>query len=112
MTVLFREGPASVAEIAEGMPDPPSDTALRTLLRILEDKGHVQRSRDGRRNLYRPVMSRKRAGRAALLDVIATFFGGSLRDAVATHLADPEADVEAEELDRLRKLIADARREK
>jgi len=112
MAVLHRTGSASVADIAAGLPDPPTDTAIRTLLRILEEKGHVQSHKDGRRNVYRPTQSRSKAARAALAEVLGTFFDGSLRDAVALHLADPASEVEPDELERLRKLIDEARRER
>lgn len=111
MNVLFREGEASVTVIARGMPDAPSDTAIRTLLRILERKGHVRRTRDGRRHLYRPAMSRKRAARDALQSVLGTFFGGSLGDAVAAHLADPKATIGDDELEHLQALIDRAKQE-
>lgn len=112
MTALFRLREATVAEIAGELPDPPTHTAIRTHLRILEEKGHVQRHREGRRNVYRPARSRTRASRAALSDVLETFFGGSLRDAVAAHLADPSSTVDGDDLDRLRKLIDEARKRK
>ena len=108
MSVLFRVGEASVADIADGLPDPPTHTAIRTLLRILEDKGHVKRTRDGRRHLYRASMSRTKAARAALKNVLGTFFNGSLGEAVATHLADPKGGVAPDELERLRQLIDEA----
>lgn len=111
MNVLFRREQASVAEIAAELPDAPTDTAIRTHLRILEDKGHVKRQRAGRKHLYRPTISRSRAARTALNSVLSTFFDGSLGEAVATHLADPSAEVDADELRRLRKLIADARKD-
>ena len=112
MAALFRLREATVAEIAGELPDPPTPTAVRTLLRILEDKGHVHRQRDGRRNTYRPAVSRTRAARAALSDVLGTFFGGSLEEAVAAHLADPSATVDRADLERLKKLIEAARKEK
>lgn len=108
MNVLYKREQATVAEISAGMPEPPSDTAIRTHLRILEDKGHVRRQRQGRRHVYRPVVSRQRAARAALSGVLSTFFDGSLGDAVAMHLADPRADVNDDELQRLRELVRDA----
>ncbi len=111
MIALFRHGTASVKEIAEAIPDPPSDTAIRTFLRILEDKGFVKRQRDGRKHIYRPSMSRARAARNALTSVLGTFFEGSLGEAVAAHLADPAANVDRAELDRLRQMIDDARKE-
>lgn len=111
MNVLFRKGQASVVEIVAEIPDAPTDTAVRTFLKILEKKGFVHRKKDGRRHLYRPAMSRSRAARAALKDVLKTFFDGSLGDAVAAHLADPSAAVDREELTRLRQLINEAKKE-
>lgn len=108
MNVLYRRGRASVSEIAAEVPNSPSDTAIRTHLRILEEKGQVRRQRAGRKHLYRPVMSRKRAARAALSGVLSTFFDGSLGDAVAAHLADPGSEVDDKEIERLRALIRDA----
>ncbi len=110
MNVLYRHGQAAVTDIAAELPDPPSDTAIRTHMRILEEKGQVKRQRQGRRHLYRPTMGRKRAARAALNGVLATFFDGSLGDAVAAHLADPRAAIDDDELERLRALVSDAER--
>lgn len=111
MNVLFQRRQASVIEIAAGMPDPPSDTAVRTLLRILEGKGYVLRQKEGRRHLYRPAVSRTRAARAALSTVLGTFFRGSVGDALAAHLADPKTEIDAQELDRLQHLIDQAKKE-
>ena len=111
MNILFRRRQASVVEIAAGLPDPPSDTATRTLLRILEGKGYVRRQKQGRRHLYRPAVSRTRAARTALSTVLGTFFGGSLGDAVAAHLADPKSEIDEDELDRLQSLIDEAKKE-
>lgn len=108
MNVLFRRGQATVVEIAGELPDPPSETAVRTFLKILEGKGHVRRQRQGRRHVYRPAKSRKRAARAALSDVLGTFFGGSLGEAVAAHLSDPATRLGEGELERLRHLIREA----
>lgn len=108
MNILFRRGEASVVEIAEELPDPPSETAIRTFLKILENKGHVRRQREGRRHVYRPAKSRKRAARAALTDVLRTFFDGSLGEAVAVHLADPATSLDDAELERLRTLVRNA----
>lgn len=112
MNALFRRQRASVKEIAEEIPDPPSETAIRTFLRILQEKGYVKRERDGRRHIYRPAVSRTRAARKALAGVLGTFFEGSLGDAVAAHLADPSAQVDEDELERLRELIESARKER
>ena len=99
MNVLFKHGEASVTDIAGELPDAPTDTAIRTHLRILENKGHVKRHREGRKHLYRPTMSRRRAARTALSSVLSTFFDGSLGDAVAAHL-DGRAVVQAAPLAR------------
>ena len=111
MSVVFRMGRASVADIAAAIPDPPSRTAIRTLLRILEGKGHVRRKRIGRQHVYRPVVSRTRAARAAMDDVLNTFFDDSLGNAVAAHLSDPSKKVGREELDRIQNMIDEAREE-
>lgn len=108
MNVLYRRESASVAEIAAELPNSPTDSAIRTHLKILEDKGQVRRKKSGRKHIYQPVTSRKRAARAALSGVLSTFFDGSLGDAVAAHLADPGAKIDDAELERLRRLIRDA----
>ena len=108
MNALYRRGQASVTDIAADVPNAPSDTAIRTHLRILEEKGQVKRQRAGRKHLYRPAMSRKRAARAALSGVLSTFFDGSLGDAVAAHLDDPGSEIDEKEIKRLRSLIRDA----
>ena len=108
MNVLYRREHASGTEIMAELPKSPSDAAIRTHLRILEEKGHVKRQRVGRKHLYRPTMSRQRAARAALSGVLSTFFDGSLGDAVAAHLADPRSEVDDAEIKRLRALIRDA----
>ncbi len=110
MNVLFRRGEAAVTDIAGEIPDSPSDTAIRTFLKILERKGHVRRHKDGRRHLYRPAKSRRRAARAALINVLGTFFDGSLGDAVAAHLSNPSSKLDAQELERLQALINEAKK--
>ncbi len=105
MAVLYKHGPSTIADLAATIPDAPSDTALRTLLRILEDRGYVKSSKDGRRNVYRPAVSRQRAAGQALRQVLDTFFGGSLSGAVEAHLADPRASLDEAEIERLRRLV-------
>src|SRR5262245_2350768 len=109
MDILFARGKATVTEILAALPDPPTDTAVRTLMRILEEKGHIRRGRLGKRNVYCARLPRARAARAALRRVLDVFFGGSLGDAVAAELADPASPIDAGELARLAKLIAEAR---
>lgn len=109
MDVIYATGETSVSQVIDGLPDPPSDTAVRTLLRILEGKGHLKHHKQGMKNIYRPCKPRGRAGRSALQRVLNTFYEDSVERAVAAYLADPKTKVTPEELDRLASLIAQAR---
>ena len=110
MDVIYAGGEATVSQVMGGIPDPPMRGALRTLLRILERKGHLTRRRQGREFVYRPTQARGQAGRSALGRVLDVFFGGSLENAVAAHLSDPRraARLTPEELRRLSGLIEKA----
>lgn len=108
MDIVFRLGKASASEVHERMPEPPTYTAVRTMLRLLEDKGLVQHHQDGRKYIYSPCSSQKSAGRSALHRVLNVFFGGSLQDAIAAHLSDPNLKLEPSDLARLRAVIDDA----
>jgi BlaI family transcriptional regulator, penicillinase repressor len=110
MDAVYARGEATVAQVLEGIPDPPMRGALRTLLRILEHKGHLTHRKQGREFIYRPTRPRGQAGRSALGRVLDVFFGGSLGDAVAAHLSDPRraARLSPEELRRLSDLIENA----
>ena len=110
MDVIYAKGMATAAEVQEAIPDPPSTTAVRTLLRILESKGHLTHLQDGPRYVYRAVRSRERVGRSSLRRVLDTFFGGSLERAVAAHLTDSTTELSPEELKRLSQLIQQARK--
>jgi len=110
MDVIYASGEASAAEVVERLPDPPTRTAVRTLLRILEDKGHLKHRKQGREFIYRPTRPRQRAGQSAIRRVLETFFEGSLEKAVAAHLADPSAVSTPEELNRLARLIREAKK--
>lgn len=111
MEVVYRSTGATIADIAAGITDPPTDGALRTLLAILERKGHVKKMKRGNRNVYAPRTARSKAARAALRQVLETFFGGSMENAFAAHLSDPGVEPDARELARLDQLIRKARRE-
>src|SRR3954469_4806173 len=91
MDALFQAGEATAAEVQARMPEPPGYTAVRTTLRILEDKGYVEHRADGRRYVYRPRGSPRKAGRSALGRVLRVFFGGSLEEALTAHFSDPRA---------------------
>ena len=108
MDVIFRLGEASAADVHERLPEAPSYTAVRTMLRLLEDKGMVVHRQDGRKYIYSPCSSPKSEGRSALHRVLNVFFGGSLEDAIAAHLSDPGMHLDAADLKRLRAVIDDA----
>ena len=110
MDVIYARGSATATEVLEAIPDPPGRTAVRTLLRILEEKGHVKHRREGREFVFEPTRSRESAALSALRRVVATFFEGSLEKAVAMHLSDPAASVSPNELKRLSALIQSARK--
>jgi predicted transcriptional regulator len=109
MDVVYREGTATAAQVAAGLPDALTDSTVRTLLRILEEKGHLRHTEDGRRYIYHPTQPHQNAARAALDRVLHTFFGGSVSEAVASLLSGEEAAVSDDEMDRLARLIDNAR---
>ena len=111
MDAIYRRDRATVAEVREDLPDAPSYSAVRTLLRILEDKGHVTHTEEGGRYVYRPTRPRTRAGHAALRRVLRTFYEGSVENVVAALLDISEDGLSEEEVRRLRRLIHKTRRE-
>lgn len=111
MDALYCLGKASAAEIREQMPDPPSYTAIRTLLSILEKKGHVRHESDGTRYIFAPRIAREQMGRRALDSLLRTFFDGSVEQAVAAMLTRRDANIPKDDLDRLARLIQKARKE-
>jgi predicted transcriptional regulator len=110
MDVVYAKGEATATDVLETLPDAPTRTAIRTLLRILEDKGHLLHTKRAREFVYHPTRPRERAGQSAFGRVLQTFFDGSLEKAVAAHLADPGAEISPEELRRLSSLINQAKR--
>src|SRR3954467_9828241 len=105
MDIVYARSEATAADVLAGLPDPPTKTAVRTLMRILEEKGHLTHRQDGLTYVYRASRPRGRAGRSALQRVLRTFFDGSLEKAVAAHLGDAETVLSADELKRLSDLI-------
>jgi BlaI family transcriptional regulator, penicillinase repressor len=110
MDAIYARGEATAADVLAGLPDPPTKTAVRTLLRILEDKGHLTHRTEGLTYVYRPSRPRGRAGKSALNRVLQTFFEGSIEKAVAAHLGDSATDLSPDELTRLAAVIDQARR--
>lgn len=110
MDIVYRRGEATAADVLAELDDPPGNTAVRTFLRILEEKGHLKHRQDGVRYVYQPTRPRGSAGRSAFRRVLETFFDGSLEKAVAAHLGDAAGDLSPEELARLAALIHEARK--
>jgi predicted transcriptional regulator len=106
--ILFEHEDATAVEIRQAMADPPSDATVRTILRILEEKSVVKYRRVGKRFVYRVSRSKTGEGKNALREVFSVFFGGSVEDALAAHLSDPKAKLDAEQLQRLRDMIDQA----
>jgi len=112
LDVLFRRKEATAMEIQADMPDAPGYSAVRALLRILEEKGHVRHREEGQRYIYLPVVGADAARRSALRHVLDTFFEGSAAGAMAALLGGDGGSLSKEELDRLEKLIESARKER
>ena len=109
MEVVYRQGSADVAAVIAGLPDAPTNPAVRTHLRILETKGHLTHSEQGGKFIYRPTKPRQAAARTALQGLLRTFFDDSATQVMATLLSVKSADLDAEELERLRAMIDQAR---
>lgn len=111
MDIVYQRGSASAAEVQHDLPDPPSYSAVRAMLRLLEEKGHLKHRQKGPRYVYRPTVPHDRARRSATRRLLDTFFEGSTAQAVATLLDESTANLTDEELAELAELIARARRE-
>jgi predicted transcriptional regulator len=111
MNVVYSKGKATAAEVLDGLPDPPSYSAIRALLRVLEEKGHLRHEQDGPRYVFLPTVPRDKARRSALRHLVQTFFEGSTAQAVAALLGESGSNLSDEELDRLSTLIDQARKE-
>ncbi len=109
MEVVFAFGEASVNQVWESIADAPSRTAVRTMVRILEEKGHLTHIQQGREFIYRPTQPRDTVGRSALNRVLDTFYNGSLADALAAQLFDDNEPLNDDQLEKLGKLIQDAK---
>ena len=110
MDVLFRTGSATAADVLAALSDPPSYSAVRGMLRLLEEKGYVTHEWNGPRHVYRPTSSRDQLQRSAARHMLGTFFNNSMESAVAAMLGAAERPPTDDELERLSKLIAQARR--
>jgi predicted transcriptional regulator len=110
LDILYQRGQATAADVQNALPEPPSYSAVRALLRILEDKGHVRHHQDGPRYIYLPTVARDNAKRSALRHMVRTFFDGSAEQAISALLDESSTKLSPAELDRLARLIEDARR--
>ena len=111
MDILYQRGRATAQEILDAMPDPPTYSAVRAKLRVLEEKGHVLHQEEALRYVYLPVVARESARKSALRHMVSTFFAGSVQDTVAALLDLSTAELKGEELDRIAGLIEEARKE-
>ena len=111
LEILYGRGRASAAEVRAALPDPPSYSAVRALLRVLEEKGHVKHQAEGLKYVYAPAVARDRAKRSAMKHLLETFFQDEPEQAVATLLDVSSRRITPEELDRMAEIIEKARRE-
>jgi predicted transcriptional regulator len=112
LDVLHAEESATVATVQAKIPDPPTDMAVRRLMHILEEEGHVKRLRkEGREVIYAPAQSKARAGLSALRHVLDTFFGGAVDEALAAHLTRKDASLTDEQAQRIQQLIDEAKKQ-
>jgi BlaI family transcriptional regulator, penicillinase repressor len=112
MDIIYAQGQATAVEIHEALPDPPTFSATRAIIRTLEEKGHIRHEEQGLRYIYRPVVPAEKARRSALANVVTTFFQGSPSRLLATLLDDSSSKVSDHELRELETLIRKARKEK
>lgn len=110
MDVLYRSGKGTAAEVLDAMPDAPSYSAVRAMLRILEEKGHLRHEQDGPRYVFLPAEPRDQAKQSALRHLVETFFEGSVEQTVAALLNGETKNMKPSELDKLSRLIEEARK--
>lgn len=111
MELIYAAGQATATEVLEKLPDPPSYSTVRALLRILETKGHLRHVVDGTRYVFLPTIAPERARRSAMQSLLQTFFEGSPEKAVAALLDVSRSELSEEDLDRISRLIENAREE-
>ena len=111
MNIIYQKGSATAAEVLKGLPDPPSYSAVRALLKVLETKGHLKHRQDGPRYVFFSRLSREKAKKSALRHLVRTFFDGSTEQAVAALLSVSKSELSDEDLDRLKHLIDQAKQE-
>ena len=111
MDIVYRLGRASAQQVLDNLADPPSYSAVRALLRLLEERGHVKHVEEGARYVYLPAVARGEARKKALAHVVSTFFGGSVEQALLSLVESSRSKLSASELDRLAEIVERARQE-
>ena len=111
MDALYQLGRATAAELVKALPGEPSDSTVRTQLRVLETKGHVRHEEEGLRYVYLPVVPRRVVRKSALKHLVNTFFDGSVEKVVAALLGPDGGRLSDEELNRIAEMVAKAREE-
>lgn len=111
MDIVYSRGQATAAEVQESLPDPPGYSAVRAMLRLLEEKGYLKHEQDGPRYLFKPTLARDKARKSALKQMLETFFDGSTEQAVAALLNLSKTKLDKDELDRLSQMIETAKKE-
>lgn len=109
--ILYQRGKASVTEVREAMPDPPGYSAVRAMLRVLENKGHVKHQPEGLKYVYVPTVARDKAKRSAVKHLLDTFFADAPHKVVAALLDVSATRLTREELDRMSEMIDKAKKE-
>jgi BlaI family penicillinase repressor len=110
MEILFSLGEGTLGEVAEGMTSPPTRQAMRSIVKILEEKGHLEQcGKRGREHIFQPRRVVEREGRSAWRKLLGTFFGGSMSDGLAAYLNDPSVEIDPEELQAIELLVREAR---
>ncbi len=111
MDCIYARGRATAAEVQTDLPDPPSYSAVRATLRILEEKGHLDHVQEGSTYIFRPTVPRDRASRSALKQIVQTFFDGSAEEAITALLDMESKKLGRDQIERLARLIAQAKKE-
>jgi len=111
MDIIYQRGQATAAEVLQNLPNPPGYSAVRAMLRLLEERGYLKHEQDGPRYLFKPTLAREKARKSAMKQMLATFFDGSTEQAVAALLSLSKSKLGKEELDRLSQMIETAKKE-
>ncbi len=111
MDIIYQRGKATAVEVVENLPDAPSNSTVRTLLRLLEDKGHLRHEEENLRYVYLPTVPREKARRSALKQILQTFFNNSAEQSVAAILELSKSNISNAELERISQLVEQAKKE-